>query len=383
MQRNKGWQKRWRGGLAGLVAISGLASTVAPPDELSFDEDDFKIPMWNAAYEVRGGMGYKDNVTLAGSSSAQGSAFWLSRAEAMFFRLPSRGWQFNFFATADDVRYFDAPSVDNEQTVMAVTQANKGFGHGWKSTLGFNYFYQNQVFDVSATYTNGGSIGVVRGHTLAPRWSARKAVGPVWMEFEFGGTRQIMETQLDSYWTLGPRLTSGLDYGHGSQLSVSYQWVYLPYDTREQSDLTGFPLTNTVLAVQAHGVELTWRHVPDVKKRWQFTTMLGCEFNSDNGTGFYDYNLYRASEQLRYRAPSWEVSTRVGMGFYDYANQTVSATDASRRQRTLLTASLRVEKKLAKHLKLHASYNFDRSLSQQDFDDYLANTVMGGFAFEF
>ena len=377
---------RWKtDGLVGLAVFVLCHAAIAQPApaELPFDEDDFKIRMWNASFDVRGGLGYKDNVTLSGRDSAQASGFWLSRAEAMFFRLPSHGWQFNFFATADDVRYFDAPSVDSEQIAMAVAQLNKDFGHGWKSTLGFNYLYQNQVFDVSATYTNGGSIGVIRGHMLSPRWSGRKNFGPAWVELELSGTRQIMEGQLDSYWTTGPRLAAGLGYGRGSEVSLAYTWAHLGYDSRMQSDLLGVPLTNTVLALQTHAVELAWTHVWDQQRRWQTTTRLGCEGNLDNGSGYYDYMLYRAYQQVRYRTPSWETSAQAGVGFYDYANQTVSATDSSPRQRTLVTLSLRAEKKLTKHFKVHAHYALDRSVSEMAFDDYLANTVMGGFGFEF
>ncbi len=364
------------------MAVSCLRASATQDAGVLFDEDDFKIPMWNSSYEVRGGLGYKDNVTLS-SSDAQASGFWLSRAEVMFFRLPSQGWQFNFFATADDVRYFDAPDVESEQVALAVAQLNKDFGSGWKSTLSFNYLYQNQVFDMSATYTNGGSIGLIRGHMLSPRWSGRKTMGSTWVELEFAGTRQIMETDLDSYWTVGPRLTAGRSYGRGSEVALSYQWVLLEYDTREQTGLDGLPVTNTVLAVQTHIAELSWTHLWDEPRRWQTVTRLGCEFNLDNGSGFYDYNLYRAHQEVRYRTASWDVLGRLGFGFYDYAYQQVSATDATRRQRILFTASVRAERKLAKHFKVHASYSFDRSVSRLDFDDYLANTVMGGFAFEF
>jgi hypothetical protein len=383
LQRRTNWQAGVRGLMTlAALAFSILATAQTPPPEIPFDENEFKIRMWNTSFDLRGGLGYKDNVTLS-SHDAQASGLWLSRAEAMLFRLPSRGWQFNFFVTADDARYFDAPNIGSEQVAMAVAQLNKDFGHGWKSTLGFNYLYQNQVFDMSATYTNGGSIGLVRGHMLSPRWSGRKSFGRRWVELEFFGTRQIMAAPLDSYWQTGPRLAAGFNYGHGSELSLAYSWSYLGYDTREQSDLTGMPLTNTVLSLQTHGAELAWTHVWDAKRRWQTLTRLGCETSLDNGPGFYDYSLYRAGQQVRYRAPSWEVSVQAGAGYYNYAEQTVSATDPDRRQRVLIAFSLRGEKKLTKHFKVHASYTLDRSISKLDFDDYLANTVMGGFGIEF
>ncbi|HEY9173104.1 MAG TPA: hypothetical protein VI136_12525 [Verrucomicrobiae bacterium] len=339
--------------------------------------------MWNTAFEVRGGLGYKDNVTLSPNEAAEASGFWLSRAEAMIFRLPSQGWQFNFFATADDVRYFDAESVDSEQVVMAVAQLNKDFGHGWKSTLGLNYLYQNQVFDMSATYTNGGSIGLVQGHMLSPRLSGRKNMGPGWVELGLSGTRQILAEPLDSYWQTGPRLAAGWNYGRGSEVSLAYNWVLLDYDSREQSDLAGMPLTNTMLELQTHAVELAWTHVFDEERHWQTTTRLGFESTHDNGSGYYDYALYRAFEQVRYRAATWDLTAQVGAGFYDYAHQTVSATDLSPRQRWVITVAVRAEKKLTKHLKVFASYALDDSISDLEFDDYVAHSVMGGLGIEF
>lgn len=338
--------------------------------------------MWYHSVGLRGAFGYKDNVTLS-HTDAQASAFWQSGLEAVVFRLPTRGWQFNFYLSADDVRYFDAPSVDNEQVVMAMAQATKDLGRRWKSTWAVNYMFQNQVFDMSATYTNGGSIGQVLGHTFTPRWNVRKQFGAFWAEGEAVGTRQILDEPLDSYWQVGPRATLGYTYGRGSEATFAYQWSNLAYDTREQVDAMGAALPGTELALRVQAVELALTHVWDEKRHWQTSTRLGYEANLDNGSGFYDYGLYRIAQQVRYRAPTWEVTAQARVGFYDYVTQTVSATDPSPRQRTLVTASLRAEKKLTKHWRIHAAYHYDRSLSDLDFDDYAANMVMGGVGFEF
>lgn len=379
------WSCRITGWLCPAVVLwSGTGSALASTPTLSAaDMGDLEIPMWNTAFDVRGGMGYKDNITLSGAEGAQDSAFWHSQAEVMIFRLPSHGWQFNFLASAEDVRYFGAPSVSDEQVAMAVAQLNKDFGAGWKSTLGFNYVYQNEVYDVSATYTNGGSIGLIQGHTLIPSWGGRKNFGSAWVELEYSGARQIMMTQLDSYWQTGPKLEAGVSYGRGSEVSASYTWLYLGYDTREQSDLAGAPLADTTLALQIHALECAWTHVWDQERHWQSTTRLGHEVNLDNGSGYYDYTLFRLQERMRYRRATWEASLQVGAGFYDYAHQTVSTTDDSPRQRVLINVSVRLEKELSKHWKVHASYSCDRSISDMEFDRYLANSVLAGLALEF
>lgn len=338
--------------------------------------------MWYHSVGLRGAFGYKDNVTLS-HTGAQASTFWQSGVEAVVFRLPTHGWQFNFYASAEDTRYFDAPSVGSEQVVMAMAQAAKDLGRQWKSTLGFNYLFQNQVFDMSATYTNSSSVGQVLGQTFSPRWLLRKQLNAFWVEGEAIGTRQILDAPLDSYWQLGLRTAGGYTFGYNSELTLAGQWSDLEYDSREQADSLGASIPGTSLALQGTTVELALSHIWDQQRRWQTSTRLGYEVNIDNGSGFYDYNVFRLAQQLKYRRPTWEVSAQARVGFYDYATQTVSPTDPSPRQRTLVTASLRAEKKLTKHWTVYATYLYDRSLSDVDFDDYAANTVMGGVAFGF
>lgn len=382
-QGNQRWRKsRAVVGVALLTSALGRAGGSESPPASALEDPDLKIPLWHWAFEVRGAAGYKDNVTLSSQGGA-GSGLWLSHADVMLFPLPSRGWRGHFFASVDDVRYFDSPGTDNEQTAMAAAQVSKDFGHGWSSSLGFNYLYQNQFFDMSATYTNGGSIGLVRGHMLSPRWGARKALGAFWLDLELAGTRQMLAAPLDDFWEAGPRLRLGVNYGHGSEIALTGMWTYQDYDTREQADLVGRSLPGSSLAFQTQGAELAWTHNWDSQKRWQTTLRVGGETIRDNGSGYYDYAVYRVQPEVRYRNSSWEFLVRAGVRFFTYDHQTVSASDTSRRERTLLTATVRAERRLSRHLKLHASYHLDRSLSNLDFDDYVANTVMGGLALEF
>jgi hypothetical protein len=385
MQPRHEWKRHVARSLVLLAASRVLLGAAEPVAEPSFTDEDFqlpKLPMWVHSVGVRGAFGYKDNVTLS-HTGAQASAFWQSGLEAVVFRLPTHGWQFNFYASAEDVRYFDAPSVDSEQVVMAMAQAAKDLGRGWKSTWGLNYLFQNQVFDLSATYTNRGSIGQVLGHTLSPRGNVRKQFGAFWAEAEAVGTRQLLDAPLDSFWLVGPRALLGYGYGRGSEVTLAYQWSHLAYDTREQVDTAGAAIPGTELALRMQGVELALSQVWDEKRRWQTTTRLGYEANLDNGSGFYDYDVFRFVQQLRFRTPTWEITAQVRVGYYDYATQTVIATDNSPRERTWITASLRAEKKLTSHWRLHAAYYFDRSRSDLDFDDYRANMVLGGVGYEF
>jgi hypothetical protein len=351
-------------------------------DERLPDEEALKIPLWSHMAEVRGSFGYKDNVLLSHTNSA-GSAFWMSGAELIVFRLPSHGWQFHFFADASDVRYFDAKPVTDEQMAIAAAQLGKDFGGGWKSTLGVNYLFQNQVFDFSGVYTNRATIGQIVGHTLAPRWGLRKTVGAFWLEGEVNATRQWLDAPLDDYWRFGPRAAAGHRWEPGSELSLAYQYSRLDYDTREQVDRQGAPLASTSLALNSHLVELSLTQLWDQKRRWQTVTSAGYEANLDNGSGFFDYDHFRLSQLVRYRDENWEISARARAGHFEYSIQTVSALDAAHRRKTMLSVSVRAERKLTKHLKAHAGYIWDRSISNLDFDDYQANTVLAGMSATF
>lgn len=366
--------------LLGLIVF--VVSTRAVESGKHRVADDLKIPLWDYSAALRGSIGYKDNVLL-GRTNAQGSAFWMSGAELMLFRLPTHGWQFTFFAEATDARYFDAPTVNNEQMALAVAQLSKDFGDGWKSTWGLNYLFQNQVFDNATTYTNQSSVGLILGHTLTPRWSVRKNWGALYAETEFSGTRQWLDAPLDSYWQFGPRAALGRIWPHGSDLALSYQFARLDYDSREQLSATGGVVTNSSLSLSAHVFELGFTGLWGARKEWQSLSAAGFEMSEDNGSGFFDYNIYRLSQRLRYRNPRWEITMQARVAYYDYATQTVSATDLSRRHKLLIGLGIRAERKITEHLSAHASYGWERSMSNLDFDDYEAGTVMGGLTLNF
>ena len=351
-------------------------------DTNSLNLEEFKIPIWNHSFELRGGAGYKDNVLLS-NTNAEDSAFWMSGAEAMIFSLPNRGWQFNFFADATDVRYFDAPSVDSEQLALAAAQLNKDLGQGWKSTLGLNYLFQNQVFDASTTYTTESSVGKILGHTLAPRWAARKKLNQFWIEGEINATRQWLDEPLDDYWQVGPRLVGGYGWRNGSELTLAGQWQRLDYDSREQADSLGAPLPETSLGLDTQLLDLAWTQVWDEKRHWTTVTSIGYEACRDNGSGYYDFNDYRLSQQVRFRDQRWEVTARARVGYYEYSTQTVSDTDTGLRRKTMVSALLRVERKFGKHFKGQISYHWDQSISNLDFDDYQANVVTAGLGITF
>jgi len=71
------------------------------------------------------------------------------------------------------------------------------------------------------------------------------------------------------------------------------------------------------------------------------------------------------------------------MAYYDYANQTVSASDTAKRQRTEVTVNVQVERRLHERLTLVTSYEYERTLSNNALETYTVNTVKSALRWEF
>jgi hypothetical protein len=340
------------------------------------------ISLWNESASLRAGLGYKDNVTLS-STGSNGSAFEAAGFDLLVFRLPWNNWQFNFFASGSDTRYFEqSVGVDTEQRAAASGQLIWLLGNGWKSLSTAQYSYLNQVLDVSAT-TQTQIRQKVLGHTVTGRQGVRKDFSPYWAEAIFGISRHFFGRPLDDYWQGGPQLTLGRTYGHGSDLSLSYQIQEAQFDTFEQARPDGTLISGAPLEFRVQSVELASQHHWDTQRRWRSSTRLSAQWTRDNGPGYYDYFQYRVAEQLRYRATTWEVSAQLSVTQYDFDGRTVSATDLTTQDRTPILFSLRGEKRLAKSWKLYASYDYERSHSNVELQRYEANVGLAGIEYSF
>jgi hypothetical protein len=311
------------------------------------------------------------------------SAFWASGLDIMVWQLPAEGRDFYFFISGDDIRYLSGIAVDKEQTVIGQTQLKKDYGNGWQTEAELLYLYQNQVFDASIDETNLRTVQA-KGHRFALNPSVRRAFGPAYRgELELGVIRQFLKYPLDDYWEVGPRFVLGRAYGYQSDLALSYEFFHRPYEERFQTLADGTPLPDRPLAYQQHETALAWQHYWDKQRCWRTTTKLSLVLNQDNGSGYFDYRKYQASQQVRYRTKKWEARVQGKVSFYDYPIQTISDTDLSLRQKTLLVVNVRGERRLTRSLKWYAEFEHERALSNIALDEYRVNLVSSGLDWEF
>ena len=155
------------------------------------------------------------------------------------------------------------------------------------------------------------------------------------------------------------------------------------HDTREEVSLSGTNLPGSELEFEIHEVELALRHNWDEQRRWRTVTRLQFLANRDSGSGYFDYQRYQASQQLRYVTKEWEAKVQGRISYYDFSSQAASDSDPDPRAKTVVGVSLRGERRLSKYLKLFADYSFERSLSNRAADEYRVNRVAGGVDYGF
>ena len=366
-------------------SVAGLAvAALLPANGASAQTDEFipDVPsIWEKSLNLRGGFGYKDNLTLSRTNREE-SPLILSGIDLSLYRLPLDGKQFTLFITGEDTRFPEGREVKSEQYAAALAEFKIDLGPNWNVGTLAQYVYQDQFFDVSTIEATAGPVRV-QGHRIglwpSARWSFRK---DFWLQAEPRLSRQFYKEPLDDYWEPGGKLTLGHDYGFRSAISLGYGLAQLIFDTREQVALDGAVLPGQSLEYTQHEPEISIRHNWDSKRRWRTVTRLSFQLNDDNGSGFFDYHRYQAAQEIRYVSGSWDVKASGKVSYYDFAHQPATLGNPSSREKTLLRFSFRGDRKLMKHLKIFAEFEHELSLSNRPGEEYRVNRIVGGIDVE-
>jgi hypothetical protein len=346
------------------------------------EEPELDLSIWDYSVNLRGGLGYKDNVLLS-NIDQQGSAFWQSALDAMLFRVDlENGGNLTLFLSAEDRRYFSDIEVEKEQLVLAQGKYERPFAEEWFWSATAQYLYVDQVFDASATEQLLVTLPVKsHNYQLAPaigrnlHWNDR-------LELKLVAERQHFNQPLDDYWEFGPQLIYSRSYGHKSEVTASYTFDQRNYDTREQLDLDFASIPDTSLRYQQHEFELGLNHSWDTDRRWRSRAKFLFEINSDNGVGFYDYKRYRFSKRIGYYGDDWLATLEARVLHYDYDVQPVEETGEIRSNWEYVIAA-RAEKKIWKKLSLFGDVEYELAESNYSLEEYSVTTLMGGVDWEF
>jgi hypothetical protein len=364
--------------------LAAFAVRAANDDDLQLFGKDLGVSLWDESFALRTGAGYKDNVFL-NDTPTRGSPFFINGLDATVFRLPVDGWEYSFFMTGDDTRYWRNIGVDSEDLWLGGARIQKSIGDFWEAGSSLSYAYAAQVLDLlTSEGLPSRTPTKVIGNTISLRPYARRTVGTnYWVELQAEATRQFYGQPAFSYWRAGPKIILGRSYGYRSDIALSYAVMDQPFDTEPRAASDGSPLAGPNLAYLAQKVELLWRHHWDAKRVWESTTRVGFDSIADNGSGYFNYFKYGCSEQLDYHAHGWTVTAMASFQYYDYPHQTADDPALDKLYETGVTLNLHVERNVTKWLKLFAEYEFEHTFSNDSVEEYAVNTVKGGLLWEF
>ncbi|MCU0788869.1 MAG: hypothetical protein MUC91_11910 [Verrucomicrobia bacterium] len=365
-------QRQFAGGWLGVLAwMSGVLTLFG-----QLQTNTAPLALWDISTRVSTGGGYRGNVLLS-SFQPVGSSFFEAAGDVSVIRLSESGSSLTLFVLGELRHYFDTEEVKNEGILYAVARAEKPAGE--ENLMGgeFQYLYQNQILDVSETEQVFRRVGVVgQGLSLKPYWE--HDLSKAWCLKVVGiATRQIYQAELDDYWEGLVRLDLAYTYGQRSSVTVSYELRHRFYDTREQYDLEGTPVSGTDLVYRYHEIGGEWRHYWDSDRRWRTTFRAGFLRSEDNGQGYFNYDRAQVSAQMRWQQGGWEAALKGLCGWYWYPNQAVLGDE---RNRSSYALELRVERAIDEHWLLYAAAGREWNISNnplEEYDDWVASAGLG------
>lgn len=336
---------------------------------------------WRPLTSVRLGAGYKDNVLL--SSFVREDAPFLSAAvDGFLWRPVGDNTEFEGLLLGEHREFFGMEHLDREQMFLGLLQLRHKWNDNWRGSGAFEYLYQDQVVDVSATEAVV-TRARVRGHTIGVRPSVRRSLGGGWLELQVAGTRQLFGGLLDDYWQVAPRLGWEWPLRASTEIGVNYEWAHRWYDQDEQRTAAGavIPGTRRVLTQQEAGFLV--RHQWGEGGRWRLTGRATGRLNRDEESGYYDYVRPQISLRLRYRTGSWEWEAGGRLSHYVYRVQRVAEDDGARRRRSEMQVEFRMQRRLTETLRVLLDYAHERTVANRAAEEYWVNTVQGGVEWEF
>lgn len=330
--------------------------------------------MWQKLVSFQAMGGYKDNVLLS-SALPEGSAFVGGGVELIGWRTLGNGGEFLGFVVGEHRQYLDAQEVDYEQTFVAQAQWKHPLWGDWELVGPVEYFYVDQVMDVSATEVEVEPTRV-QGQNFGVRPAVGRDIASGRMEVELSMVRQVYAAPLDDSWEAGGKVEWQHVLGERGRLDISYEFRETWYDSDPALDAEGVPLPGSHRQMDRHeaGVEGRWEWGRD----WRLTGGVSGVWARDREEGFYDYVRPGAQVRLRYRSAGWTLSVGGRARYYSYAQQTVSSVDSSLRHRAELGLNGKVERELTDWLSVFGEYDFERTTSNRPAEAYRVSTVSLG-----
>ena len=338
---------------------------------------------WDFSSNIRFGGGYKENVTMSAFSD-ESSEFSIAGIDFFGVRLPmdDDGFELAIFGAFDDRRYFDAPSVEFEQSALLNTSLEKSLGNIWDIKTDVRYIYIDEMFDASLTEDDIGTVQVVGSQVSLEPTFRRNFIGNIWVELKPEISRQYFADPLDDYLEKGGRVSAGIDYGFRSKFSIYKAKVRRAYDTRSQRDEVGFYVPDSDLIYDRPERGLDWIHYLNSDRSVRMRTRFSIMENEDNGSGYFGFRRERLLHNWRFQFSKFSFSATLRKALYNYDFQR-SANFKSLRERTDRSVEVSLNYVYSTNLSIKLEFDQEKIQSNVPQDEYRYRIYSIGLDWEF
>ena len=338
---------------------------------------------WDFSSNIRFGGGYKENVTMSAFSD-ESSEFSIAGIDFFGVRLPmdDDGFELAIFGAFDDRRYFDAPSVEFEQSALLNTSLEKSLGNSWDMKTDVRYIYIDEMFDASLTEDDIGTVQVVGSQISLEPTFRKNFIGNIWVELKPEISRQYFADPLDDYLEKGGRVSAGIDYGFRSKFSIYKAKVRRAYDTRSQRDEVGFYVPDSDLIYDRPERGLDWIHYLNSDRSVRMRTRFSIMENEDNGSGYFGFRRERLLHNWRFQFSKFSFSATLRKALYNYDFQR-SANFKSLRERTDRSVEVSLNYVYSTNLSIKLEFDQEKIQSNVPQDEYRYRIYSIGLDWEF
>ena len=338
---------------------------------------------WDFSSNIRFGGGYKENVTMSAFSD-ESSEFSIAGIDFFGVRLPmdDGGFELAIFGAFDDRRYFDAPSVEFEQSALLNTSLEKSLGNSWDMKIDVRYIYIDEMFDASLTEDDIGTVQVVGSQISLEPTFRKNFIGNIWVELKPEISRQYFADPLDDYLEKGGRVSAGIDYGFRSKFSIYKAKVRRAYDTRSQRDEVGFYVPDSDLIYDRPERGLDWIHYLNSDRSVRMRTRFSIMENEDNGPGYFGFRRERLLHNWRFQFSKFSFSATLRKALYNYDFQR-SANCKSLRERTDRSVEVSLNYVYSTNLSIKLEFDQEKIQSNVPQDEYRYRIYSIGLDWEF
>jgi hypothetical protein len=368
--------------LAATLATLTPEQWEALPPELREQLQAMLGPTWLWGATLRMGAEWRDNVLLSPVSPASRSLL-RGQLESYLWRRPSGAWEWLGFLNGDVGRLLQPlPELAGEQEWFGHLESRWTPRPGWRAAWTGQAYYQDQVFDLSATETE----------RFVARMRVRGARTGMDLTAPLPGAFALIvgaKVHCSDYADFAEDFTEGegaatlrwrLEGGEKGSLTVDLGWRSRrrEHPDRNQYTVGGRPLPGTQLEFRQDEVrgETTLLRGP-----WTLSLDAYGMENRDQASGYFNYTERGGQLTLERAADRWRVLMEGGASRSRYELQTVGVGfDPPLRRRDHRELRVRVERILGPRWTLFAEASEERSRENEAGGTYRARLVSLGVA---